>query len=256
MPRTRKVPRGSFVELGLFDVPGVAVGRRVRAYLPHQHDYAHPRPVLVLFDGQNVFGDEGSFAGGWHAHEALDRFAVLKRPVAPVLLAIDHGNVARLDELTPWSDGKNGGKLDPFLAWIGATLLPLARNTLGLRWDPSETIACGSSLGGLAALYAHFARPDVFGGCIAMSPSLWFAGARIFPFVAGRERPAASRIYLDCGQKEAKGMMFSLAERMARELSARGFRDDAFLFRPDAKGTHAERHWRRRLPKALRFMFR
>lgn len=256
MPRTRRVPRGTFVDLGAFDVPDVAVGRRVRAYLPHNHDHSRPRPVLVLFDGQNVFGDEGSFSGGWHAHEVLDRFVVLKRPVAPVILAIDHGHVARLDELTPWSDGKNGGKLDPFLAWIGGALLPLARNTLGLRHDPSETIVGGSSLGGFAALYAHFARPDVFGGCLVMSPSLWFAGGRIFPFVASRPRPLSSRIYLDCGVKEARGMMFGHSERMARELAGRGYGEDSFLWRPDAKGTHSERHWRRRLPKALRFMFR
>jgi hypothetical protein len=30
-------------------------------------------PTLYLFDGQNVFGDEGSFAGGWHTHAAVDR---------------------------------------------------------------------------------------------------------------------------------------------------------------------------------------
>ncbi len=255
MPRAKKVPAGSFIELGAFDIPNLAIARRVRAYAPYGHDHARPRPLLVLFDGQNVFGDEGSYAGGWHAHSALDRFTVLKRPVAPVIVAIDHGNTARIDELTAWHDGRHGGKLDTLLSWLCDALVPLARRTLGLRERPLDTIIGGSSLGGIAALYSHFARPDVFGGCLAMSPSLWFAGGKIFNYVAGR-KPTPSRIYLDCGQKEARGMMFQHAERMAKSLMARGWGEDTLLWRPDAKGTHAERHWRRRFPKALRFLFR
>ena len=255
MPRTKKVPPGSFVDLGAFDIPTLATARRVRAYVPHGHDHARPRPVLVLFDGQNVFGDEGSYAGGWHAHSALDRFMVLKRPVAPVIVAIDHGGAARIDELTPWHDGKHGGKLDALLSWVCAGLLPLARRTLGLRERPIDTIVGGSSLGGIAAVYSHFARPDVFGGCLAMSPSLWFAGGKIFSYVSDR-KPSPSRMYLDCGQKEARGMMFHHSERMAKALFLRGWDEDTLMWRPDAKGTHAERHWRRRFPKALRFLFR
>lgn len=251
MPRPRRIPRGSFIDLGVFDG-----GRRVRAYVPHGHSHDRPRPALWLFDGQNVFGDEGSFAGGWHAHSALDRFAVLKKPLAPVIVAVDHGNVQRINELTPWHDGKQGGGADQFIGWLVSHLMPLAQRSLGLRTDAESTVIGGSSLGGLGAMYAHFKFPHAFGGALVMSPSFWFARRQIFDFVRSQPDPWRSRIYLDCGAREGRGMMIRHAREMAEYLGQRGYGPDRLMWRPDSKGTHAERHWRRRLPKALRFLFR
>lgn len=251
MPRPRRVPRGSFIDLGVFEG-----GRRVRAYAPHGHTHDRPRPTLWLFDGQNVFGDEGSFAGGWHAHEALDRFAVLKKPLAPVIVAVDHGHAKRIDELTAWSDGKQGGGADAFIGWVVSDVLPLAQKSVGLRTDPESTFVGGSSLGGLAAMYAHFKFPHAFGGVLSMSPSFWFARRQFFDFVKSQPDPWRSRIYLDCGAREGRGMMIRHAREMAEYLGQRGYGSDRLMWRPDSKGTHAERHWRRRLPKALRFLFR
>lgn len=250
MPRPRRVPRGSFIDLGVFDG-----GRHVRAYAPHGHTHDRPRPVLWLFDGQNVFGDAGSFSGGWHAHEALDRYAVLKKPVAPVIVAIDHGSVKRIDELTPWRDGNKGGHADEFLGWVVNDLMPLVHRSVGLRTAVESNVIGGSSLGGLAALYAHFKFPHAFGGVLSMSPSFWFAQRKIFPFVAAQSEPWRSKIYLDCGAREGRGMMLRHAHEMAEQLGRRGYGADRLMWRPDSKGTHSERHWRRRLPKALRFLF-
>ncbi len=256
MPRPNRIPKGSFIDLGVFEAPGFGGGRRVRAYAPHGHVHARLRPSLWLFDGQNVFEDEGSFAGGWHAHEALDRFAILSKPVAPVIVAVDHGDERRIDELTPFAEGGRGGGADAFLAWLTGSLVPLVRRSVGLRDDPESTIVGGSSLGGLAAFYAHLRHPDVFGGALAMSPSFWFGRRAIFEWAAARTIPERSRIYLDAGAREARGMMLRNAREMAELLAERGLDADRLMWRPDAKGTHAERHWRRRLPKALRFLFR
>lgn len=257
MPRPKRVPRGSFIDLGFFETPGLgAATRRVRAYAPHGHVYTLPRPVLWLFDGQNVFGDEGSFAGGWHVHESLDRFAVLKKPVAPVIVAVDHGGVHRIDELTPWQDGKKGGRADEFLGWMVETLMPLVRRSVGLREGPEHNIVGGSSLGGLAAFYAHLKFPQAFGGALSMSPSFWFAKKRIFEFAEQAPVPWTSRIYLDGGLREARGMMMRHGKEMNELLLRRGWPADDVMWRPDSKGTHSEKHWRRRFPKALRFLFR
>jgi hypothetical protein len=52
-------------------------------------------------------------------------------------------------------------------------------------------------------------------------------------------------------------MMIKHAREMAEHLETRGWgTGEKLMWRPDAKGTHSERHWRRRLPKALRFLFR
>jgi len=199
-----------------------------------------PPPLLLLFDGQNVLGDEGSFAGGWHADGAVDR---LPRTVArPLVAAFDHGGVARMSEL--WSH------LDATLDAIEHHLLPALR----ARYGVSTVIPGGASLGGLAALAAHLRRPQVYGGALVMSPSLWVGGGALFRELPPHPRPGA-RIYLDMGQRE-KGQMWPLAQRLAAMLHSRGFDEAALRWRPDARGVHNERHWRRRLPAALRYLFR
>jgi predicted alpha/beta superfamily hydrolase len=211
--------------------------------------------VLYLFDGQNVFSDEGSFAGGWYVHEAADRLVPAARLVAPIVVGIDHGGEKRLDELGPWKQGDKGGRTDELLAWMGGTLMPVVQERFPVMTGPVGTVVGGSSMGGLAAMYAHCARPDLFGGAIVMSPSFWFAKRRIRKFVADSRRPPISRIYLDCGLREGKQMV-EAAREMAVYLKARGYSEDQLMWRPDARGTHSERHWRRRIRKALRFMFR
>jgi hypothetical protein len=43
---------------------------------------------------------------------------------------------------------------------------------------------------------------------------------------------------------------------MTAHLAGRGYDDDRLMFRPDSRGAHNEASWRRRLPKALRFLYR
>lgn len=263
MPRARAVATGAFVELGSFEAPPLRA-RRARAYVP-KTPAGRRRPALVLFDGQNVFGDEGSYAGGWHAHGAVDRIAARGPIVAPIIVAVDHGGEERIDELAPWSDGKRGGKLDALLDLVTKEILPAARAKLPLLEIPA--IIGGSSMGGLAAVYAHLTRPGDFRGALAMSPSLWFARGRALEEATRGRLPERSRFYLDAGAREVKGALLSTCQALAGVLRARGWADggprvaggargDRVLwFRPDPKGTHAEAHWRRRLPAALRFLF-
>jgi predicted alpha/beta superfamily hydrolase len=227
----------------------------VRAHLPARYDPSFPRPALWLFDGQNVFGDEGSYAGGWHAHEALDRFAARKKPVAPVIVAVDHGGEARLEELTPWKVQGRGGEAARFVDAMAAVVMPAVRARIALRSEPEANVVGGSSLGGLAAMWAHLARPAIFGGAMGMSPSLFVGGGAIFALAEGVPVPWRTRVYLDAGKREAGGALFELAGRLHDVLLRRGFPRDRLMWRPDAKGTHSEKAWRRRLPKALAFLF-
>ncbi len=236
-------------KLGTFvDFPEITE-RRVRAYVPSG---AAPddgkRSVLVMFDGQNVFGDEGSFAGGWHAHEAADRMKS-----APVILAIDHAGTERIAEL-----GAPSAKADAFLDFVVDRALPAAHARLALRYGPAAHFACGSSMGGLFAFYIHFRRPEVFGGAIAMSPSLWYAQRGVLDFVAKQSNPYRSRVYLDAGAREGRGRLAPLIESVASSLRERGWRDTGDLrviSRVDPRGAHNRKSWGRRLPKALRFTF-
>ncbi len=244
----------AFRILGPFHVPGLRVERRIRVYVPPEYSRRDAHPALYLFDGQNLFDDASSFAGAWRLHEVIDRMAKRKKRL-PVLIGIDHGHVERIAELSPWSHGAHGGHADFLVDWIADTLRAKLIAEFGLDASPAATMIGGSSMGGLGAFYAHFRRPDVFGGAMCMSPSFWVAGARVFDWYASQPMPMLSRVYLDCGAREAGGRMLQMTERMARMLAARGYGTDRLLFRADPRGNHNERAWNRRSSRALRFLF-
>ncbi len=89
-----------------------------------------------------------------------------------------------------------------------------------------------------------------------MSPAFQFGGKALFEFVSRTPTPEVSRIYVDCGAREAGGRMFAVAERMVRLLERKGYGEGQLLWRPDPRGIHHERAWSRRAPQALSFMFR
>lgn len=235
---------GRTVELGPFTPPG-GPARPVRAYVPTRVDLSRPHPTLYLLDGQNVFGDHGSYAGGWHAHEAVERLAA-KTLDPPVIVAVANGGVHRISEL--------GAGLDGFLNMFISDLIPRVEAALG---GGGPRVLGGASLGGLASLHAWIHHPHVFHSALVMSPSLWFQHRALLHHV---ERghwplPRAGRLYLDAGARE-RGRMYADAAHLAAVLRGAGMGEDRLLWRPDRRGAHHERHWRRRLPRALRFLFR
>lgn len=245
---------GTVQVLGPYAVPGLGA-RRIRIYLPAAFDPAVPWFGLYLFDGQNAFDDGPSFAGGWHTHVAIERLARAGK-MTPIAIGIDHGGVERIHELSPFPIQGNEGGLDPLLDWIFGSLRPALEERLPLVPGPAGAAVAGSSMGGLAAVYAHFRRPEEIGGAIAMSPSLWVADGEILDWVADQPRPPFSRVYLDAGLAEGRGTLLPLVAQLAAHLANRGYRDDQLRFLADPKGLHNEKCWRRRLPAALRFLYR
>ena len=250
----RSYPPGTFRAFDKLTPPGFK-SRTVRVYVPSIYKPELPRPALFMFDGQNTYGDAGSFAGGWHLHEAADKLTS-KKVFAPIVVGLDHGHEDRMSELSAFDQGGAKGRAADFMAWIAGDVVPMIRREYNLLPGAVGASVGGSSLGGLAALYCHYQHPATFGGALCMSPSFWVGRQAIFKWIEGRPRPLYSRVYLDCGAKEGGGRMLALAERMHRQLQARGYSSKQLMWRPDSRGIHSESHWRRRLPKALRFMFR
>jgi predicted alpha/beta superfamily hydrolase len=251
--RSRLRP-GEIHVLGPLAVPGFDP-RRVRIYPPRSWEPAVPHAALYLYDGQNVFGDEGSYSGGWFAHEAVEKLARFGLPL-PVVIGIDHGGASRVNELSPFECQGCASQAELFLGWVTGVLIPALTAELNLLPGPHGAVVGGSSMGGLAALWSHFRYPATFGGALVMSPSFWVDEQAIFRDLAARPTPEVSRIYLDCGTREGRGSLLPMVAAMAAHLAARGYGDDRLLFRPDPRGAHNERTWRRRLPKALRFLYR
>ncbi|WAS90251.1 alpha/beta hydrolase [Nannocystis punicea] len=239
-------------KLGPFGLPKFAGERHVRVYLPTERTEGAPLPVLYIFDGQNIFHDDPSMAGGWYLHHAAHDLHAVGKP-APVIVGIDHGGVDRIHELSPFAWEDSRGEADHLIDWVTDELAPRIQREFTVRGDVAGTAIGGSSMGGLAALYAHFRRPDVFGAALCMSPSLWAADRRIYARLAEFPRPTTSRIYVDAGAHE--GDMLSDAERLVAQLKGAGYGDDDLMWRPDPYGAHSELHWRKRAPEALEWLF-
>lgn len=250
-------------------VPGFLGGRRVWVYLPPGYATNPSRryPVLYLLDGQNVFDAGTSFAGEWMVDEACEALipAGLMAPV--IVVAVDNGGASRLTEYTPWYDAGYGagGGADAHLQAIAGVLVPWVNANYRTLTGPANTALAGSSLGGLLADYAVYARPDVFGRAAGLSPSIWWSGEELLDYVAARPKPAA-KVYTDMGTLEAgtfqdadgNGVDDSIDDlRALRDvLLGQGFSPGTDLLAVEDPGArHNEWYWAQRFPEALRFLF-
>ena len=216
----------------------------MRAYVPRTLKSAAAHPVLFLLDGQNVFDDHGSYAGGWHAHDVVDR--LWQQTVdAPIVVAVANGGAHRNKEL--------GAGLSDFIDALVSDVVPRVGAQFGRA---SRRAIGGASLGGLASLVAWFRRNDVFDSAVVMSPSLWFSHRSVQHHIERGDWaiPKRGRLYVDAGARE-RGHMFTDAEEVCRWLKGNGLPAERMMWRPDRRGAHHEKHWGRRLPKALRFVF-
>jgi predicted alpha/beta superfamily hydrolase len=242
--------------------------RDVLVYLPPGYEHGACRyPVLYMHDGQNLFDEVTSYAGEWHVDETCE--LLQHEGLEAIVVGVANIGERRLDEYGPFRSARgDGGRGDAYLGFLANTLKPLIDATFRTIADREHTGIMGSSMGGLISLYACFKRPETFGLIGAMSPSLWFAGAEIFPFVR-RSSFSPARIYLDIGTLEGGS---SSVDRLLRDgsrrysgnvfrmhelLVAKGYqpgRDLAFV--EEQGGIHQESAWARRLPGALRFLLR
>jgi len=121
--------------------------RRLTIYLPPGYERVESRyPVLYMQDGQNLFEPERAFVPGqpWHLAEAADA-AIADRAAEPmIIVGVDHGGPARIDEYTPTRDESRqaGGKADAYARTLIDTIKPLIDSRY--RTIPDDTATGGS----------------------------------------------------------------------------------------------------------------
>jgi enterochelin esterase-like enzyme len=244
-------------------VPSPAEGcaRTLRIYVPSAIRAADAVGVVVMLDGQNCFARSraGDF-GTWAADDALD--ALVAAGDAPPLLAVavDHRGGDRIGDCAPWPDRRvaapaRGERFADFLvgdlfAWMGAHLPARA-----LEWRA----LCGSSLGGLAALFVAWRTPPAYGAVAALSPTVMWADGELARRWS-RRADAPPRMYVDAGERErfdAGGFELDYGGSV-RDFGAHlrrvGHGPDELRVELDPRGAHDEASWARRFPDALRWL--
>jgi pullulanase len=232
-------------------------GRRAWVYLPPGYAAAGTRyPVLYMHDGQNLFDVRTSFAGEWRVDEACEALIASGELRPLIVVGIENGGAARLNEYTPWPDpGYGGGQADAYLAALRDHLVPEVDRRYRTLSGPAHRFMAGSSLGGLVSLYAGLAYGDTWTRVAALSPSLWWSDRAMLDWSEGRLRGPLARVYQDMGTSEGSTQYVQDLRDMRARLIAMGFAVNLDLLHVEAAGhTHSEAFWAQRTPAMLQFL--
>jgi enterochelin esterase family protein len=239
--RRAEVPAGSIERLTLkSEVLGNS--RDVHLYRPDGYrPGAEENALLVLFDGDRYIDDV-------RAPAILDN--LIADRLIPPTAAVFVGNAtaeSRSAELPP----------NPaFARFLAEELTPWAKDR-GVYAPATRTVVAGASYGGLAAAYAGWMHPDVFGNVYSQSGSFWWApGASPKSGPAGGEEPEwltrqvvdapprPVRFFLEAGTFEvghggAAGIL-DTTRHLRDVLKAKGYAVDYAEF----AGAHGYAYWR------------
>ncbi len=223
--------------------------RDVLIYLPPSYATSEKKyPVLYIQDGQNLFDDVTAFGNqDWHFDETMERLSA--DGYETIVVGVYHSGEERLAEYNPFP-GKWSSKGELYVNFLCDSLKPFIDRNFRTHTEPAATGVMGSSMGGLISLYAFFKRPEIFGLCSAMSPSL-FVGRGAILKTARDAQFHVGKIYLDHGTREPS------ARAMYEILLQKGYRLRTDLkYVAERGGKHSESAWARRLPGALRFLLK
>lgn len=268
-PRRERVARRPPTGRGRLE-QRVLDGRELFIYLPPGYRPGDRRryPVLILQDGQNLFG-EGERS--WQVHRAIDAEVQAGRAEPVIVVGIParpshEGRVGEYAVQRDEAEGLGGGGAE-YIDFVADRVVPWLRRELPVRAGAQSVAIGGSSMGARIAIEAALARPDSFGKVLALSPSVWFNDGEILRRIEGGDPlPATAQIYLDSG---GSGRSRDDADNVARlrdALLARSFEHGSWqspkqrtprrLWHWIEPGhEHDETAWRERFPRALRVVF-
>jgi enterochelin esterase-like enzyme len=143
-------------------LPSVALksNRKITVYLPPNYSSDHrPYGSIYLFDGEDP---DGYVFATWTFENLLQ-----DGKIPPVVIV----RVSNPDQATRQHDLECN---DNYTRFLTDELVPYIRTNYHVTADPAQTLIGGYSLGGLAAMYAAFRHPEIFGLVLSQSGSFWY----------------------------------------------------------------------------------
>ena len=226
--------------------------RRVYLYLPDSYEKEPIKryPVMYMFDGHNVFFDsDATFGKSWGMNKYMQ---TSRKQLIIVAVECNHEGNCRLQEYSPVNFenstlGKIKGKGRIYMQWLVNTLKPFIDTNYRTLPDRENTIICGSSMGGLMALYAACVYNHVFQRAACLSPSVWVDPGKVLELIARAHIRNDTCIYMDYGSEE----MFNHAANTEALLSTSYLlltKRVNLAMRVVPGGTHCEASWERQIP--------
>jgi predicted alpha/beta superfamily hydrolase len=268
--RARDIPSvvrhdvGQMVTLDDFPATALNNTRRVTVLVPPGNG---PFPVLYAHDGQNLF-DPGRnpFGAEWQLDETAAQ--LWSEGIRFIVVGIDHGDLARINELTPvvGNGYPSSGLGDLYLDFVANDVKPYIDFHFDTLCEPESTGLMGSSLGGLITFHAYRTQSNTFGRFAAMSTSLWWGNRWAVTQFNQDSARHPGRLWIDNGTDEEDSgvatdtsgwndMVADSREVVDRAL-ALGHTFGADLgYREAERMLHNELAWAQRLRSVLLFMW-
>ncbi len=226
--------------------------RKGYIYLPDSYAREKHRryPVMYMFDGHNVFFDsDATYGKSWGMADYLKRTG---KDLIIVAVECNHEGNGRLVEYSPISYenstlGSIAGKGKIYMDWLVNELKPAVDARLRTMPDRGNTLICGSSMGGLMALYAAVEYNHIFQRAACLSSSLWVAPAKLFKLISRANIAYDTCIYLDYGSEEIYNHAAN-AEALISICHLLLTKHVNLTFRIVPGGTHCEACWERQIP--------
>ena len=175
-----------------------------------------------------------------------------KKDLIIVAVECSHEGNSRLIEYSPLnyensSMGKIKGKGSIYMNWLVNTLKPYIDENYRTLPDRKNTIICGSSMGGLMALYAVCTYNHVFQRAACLSPILWVAPGKILEMVARAHIRRDTTVYMDYGEMEIFNHVANQESLISTSHLLLTKRVNLAL-RIVPGGTHSEASWEKQIP--------
>ena len=243
--------------------------RNVDIWIP-EDDFTGSRPLLVMHDGQNVFRDEDAgFGHSWRVREAVESLRGLGKPL-PVVVGAWNSGFTRAAEYAP-QDVLESNPAEPYgflgdqqqapllgnnyQAELIEKVIPLAKEVADISSDRAHVAVGGSSMGGLASLYALTQFPETYGTALCVSTHWSMSTSRAWrSFVEQLPSPSEGhRIWFDHGTEFIDTEYGAKQAEINVELSRRGWAWPQVESRTYVGTAHNEQEWEVRLPVILKW---
>jgi enterochelin esterase-like enzyme len=186
-------------------------------YTPHNFQSEGASYPLVVLMGGSAYMNFVSVPA------TLDNLIAARR-IPPVVAVAISDSMAELTCSPVYAD------------FLANELVPWMRSTYHATNNPAQTVIGGSSLGGLASMFAAVQHPDVFGKVLSQSGSFWWKrvfGSRLVPDdttegvwltrqIAAKPR-LPLKFFMEVGLMEASEVQLDTNRRMRDTLIAKGY---------------------------------
>lgn len=241
-------------------------------------------PVVYMHDGQNLFDPSISFGGvSWGIDKVLSRLSQWNTFRTPIIVGVhnreelrasdylcqkvitDYIPADQLDAANIMYLVNNHPNSDAYTSFLANDLKKAIDARFNTLADRDNTFIMGSSMGGLASLYAMCEYPDVYGGAACLSTH-WIGNfdynSTIFPtavlaYMADRlPSPDTHKLYLDHGTEGLDSAYPQWNRKALETAAAKDYsQESGSLLSYIAKDAdHNERSWSERVNIPMQFM--